>query len=323
MGGLGGGEEGRASFVVVGLRKGQPLPVVGWRRSWRIREVRERWYAPIIVKRVGRYFGFFCEHPRDKEALLENHVSASQLDNSETNRKRRQLQMADTSSKRQKKAEWDSSDEESFSEQQDDQDDMNVDTHLATKVLNQPILVSDHAAIIVDTNSVSFQKNRPYQSENWCLNFPEIGEIICQVWKIDFPGSPSFVLSSRMSVARNRLRHCLGLDRSSVPRHIIISDAAWKNDENRGGLGRSLLKTTLNDNVGKGGYDFGSASSAVHAEALACLKSLKWALMVHLTSVEVYTDSFNMVDRNMVASAHNKAQLAIGWALSFEDIIVI
>uniref|UniRef100_A0A803MAL9 RNase H type-1 domain-containing protein n=1 Tax=Chenopodium quinoa TaxID=63459 RepID=A0A803MAL9_CHEQI len=139
----------------------------------------------------------------------------------------------------------------------------------------------------------------------------------------------------------------LGLEWSSVPRYIIISDAAWKNDENREGLDWSLLQTTLNDNVGKGGYDFGSASSAVHAEALACLKSLKWALKVHLTSVEVYTDSFNLVsmlqgdstqdirlvwtlkeirnrgklfttctirkvDKNMVAGAHNKAQLAIG-----------
>lgn len=37
------------------------------------------------------------------------------------------------------------------------------------KIINQHILVSDHAAIVFETSSLEFKKNRPYQIEDWCL----------------------------------------------------------------------------------------------------------------------------------------------------------
>lgn len=43
-----------------------------------------------------------------------------------------------------------------------------------SRLMNQPILVSDHVAIVFETSTTKVKKNRPYHLENWCLSFTEI-----------------------------------------------------------------------------------------------------------------------------------------------------
>lgn len=75
-----------------------------------------------------------------------------------------------------------------------------------TRIINQPILVSDHAAIILQIEEPKHLRNRPYQLENWCLSFPEIVRSIEEVWKLHIFGSPMYTLSRRMDSVRNTLR---------------------------------------------------------------------------------------------------------------------
>uniref|UniRef100_A0A803M053 Pentatricopeptide repeat-containing protein n=1 Tax=Chenopodium quinoa TaxID=63459 RepID=A0A803M053_CHEQI len=74
-----------------------------------------------------------------------------------------------------------------------------------TKLINQPILFSDHAAIILnDAADTDFIK-RPYRVENWCLNAPAVHDIIVSNFSMFFPGSPMYALSRKLSVSRDRL----------------------------------------------------------------------------------------------------------------------
>ncbi|XP_021715464.1 uncharacterized protein LOC110683408 [Chenopodium quinoa] len=67
-----------------------------------------------------------------------------------------------------------------------------------SRVIHQPILFSDHAAIIFDDTAPSDYTKRPYRIENWCLSAPEVQNIISSVFCLFFPGSPMFALSRKL-----------------------------------------------------------------------------------------------------------------------------
>ncbi|XP_021721367.1 uncharacterized protein LOC110688926 [Chenopodium quinoa] len=73
------------------------------------------------------------------------------------------------------------------------------DTHL----VHQPILFSDHAAIILSDSIDPDHFKQPYRVENWCLSAVEVQGIITSVFSLFFPGSPMFSLSRKLSVSRD------------------------------------------------------------------------------------------------------------------------
>ncbi|XP_021714906.1 uncharacterized protein LOC110682875 [Chenopodium quinoa] len=58
-----------------------------------------------------------------------------------------------------------------------------------TKLLHQPILFSDHAAIILSDTADSGCGKRPYRIENWCLSAPAVHNIIASVFSLFLSGS--------------------------------------------------------------------------------------------------------------------------------------
>ncbi|XP_074293057.1 uncharacterized protein LOC141619961 [Silene latifolia] len=72
----------------------------------------------------------------------------------------------------------------------------------AISVMHLPILVSDHAPIILKFFPPTKVVRRPYRIDNWCLNSPEIAHIVDCAWKLHFPGSPMYVLSRQLSSVR-------------------------------------------------------------------------------------------------------------------------
>ncbi|XP_021750305.1 uncharacterized protein LOC110715993 [Chenopodium quinoa] len=78
------------------------------------------------------------------------------------------------------------------------------------RVVHEPITVSDHAAIIYDTNNQVTKSNRPYQIETWCLVFPEIKGFIDEVWSTHCTGSVMYKFLQRSKWLRNKIkRWCL------------------------------------------------------------------------------------------------------------------
>lgn len=65
---------------------------------------------------------------------------------------------------------------------------------------------------------------------------------------------------------------------------------------NKAGLGWCLGSSMCSELQGKGGCDYTLASSALHAELLACHRTLEWAANLNLQTIEVWTDSSNMVN---------------------------
>lgn len=53
---------------------------------------------------------------------------------------------------------------------------------LNNNIVNQPLVCSDHAVIVLDTEDGVRKKIRPYQIENWCLQYPIIIEMIINNW---------------------------------------------------------------------------------------------------------------------------------------------
>ncbi|XP_021714867.1 uncharacterized protein LOC110682830 [Chenopodium quinoa] len=77
--------------------------------------------------------------------------------------------------------------------------------YLDTRLTHQPILFSDHAAIILADSADYDDIKQPYKIENWCLSVPAIHDIISSIFSMFFPGSPMFALSRKLSVSRDRL----------------------------------------------------------------------------------------------------------------------
>ncbi|XP_074299908.1 uncharacterized protein LOC141631086 [Silene latifolia] len=65
----------------------------------------------------------------------------------------------------------------------------------SASVTHLPILVSDHAPIILTLFPVSTLRRRPYRIDNWCLSFPEVQKLVTTAWDTPFYGSSIFVLS--------------------------------------------------------------------------------------------------------------------------------
>uniref|UniRef100_A0A803MGW7 Uncharacterized protein n=1 Tax=Chenopodium quinoa TaxID=63459 RepID=A0A803MGW7_CHEQI len=73
-------------------------------------------------------------------------------------------------------------------------------------IMHQPILFSDHAAIIFTDTIDRSVIRRPYRIENWCLEAKEVVELISATCLVHFSGSPQFDLSRCLSVIRDKLR---------------------------------------------------------------------------------------------------------------------
>ncbi|XP_021866146.1 uncharacterized protein [Spinacia oleracea] len=70
------------------------------------------------------------------------------------------------------------------------------------RVFNEPIVCSDHATILYNSDCVTRSSNRPYQIESWCLQFPEIKELVHSSWNSRSLGSPMFRLSNSLKKLR-------------------------------------------------------------------------------------------------------------------------
>ncbi|XP_021745336.1 uncharacterized protein LOC110711266 [Chenopodium quinoa] len=74
------------------------------------------------------------------------------------------------------------------------------------RVFHEPIVVSNHAAILYDSNSLVLRSNRPYQMERWCLSFPEIGNFILEGLGMECVGSDMFRLMAQPKWVRKMMR---------------------------------------------------------------------------------------------------------------------
>ncbi|XP_021722577.1 uncharacterized protein LOC110690060 [Chenopodium quinoa] len=79
-----------------------------------------------------------------------------------------------------------------------------------SRLLNQPILISDHAAIFFDDSPFIQLSNRPYQLDNWCLEYQDIHDFVLSTWQRNVNGSPMFTLSKNMQHVKSLIRNwCL------------------------------------------------------------------------------------------------------------------
>ncbi|XP_021743840.1 uncharacterized protein LOC110709888 [Chenopodium quinoa] len=67
-----------------------------------------------------------------------------------------------------------------------------------SRIINQPLVASDHAAIIFDNDAISRIAKRPYQVENWCLDFHDIRTIIKEEWRRPITESPMYCLTRKL-----------------------------------------------------------------------------------------------------------------------------
>lgn len=69
----------------------------------------------------------------------------------------------------------------------------------------------------------------------------------------------------------------------SVDSHILAIDGDWRKGSNTMGIGW-VLQTTDGRTI-QGGGDYGLATSAIYAEAMASLKALHWAHARNITTI--------------------------------------
>ncbi|XP_021747558.1 uncharacterized protein LOC110713414 [Chenopodium quinoa] len=72
------------------------------------------------------------------------------------------------------------------------------------RIFHEPIVVSDHAVIIYDSNPSMPRSNRPYQIERWCLRYNSIEGMTNDIWDITMNGFSMFVLAKHLNLFRNR-----------------------------------------------------------------------------------------------------------------------
>ena len=75
-----------------------------------------------------------------------------------------------------------------------------------TFLQNLPITHSDHAPIFLQTQVTTRFARRPYQIENWSLNYDEVNMMVYEIWNMHIVGSPSYRLTRRLQILRNRLK---------------------------------------------------------------------------------------------------------------------
>ncbi|XP_074266827.1 uncharacterized protein LOC141590115 [Silene latifolia] len=100
----------------------------------------------------------------------------------------------------------------------------------AASIMHLPILVSDHAQIILKFFHPSRTCKCPYRLDNWCLGSPEIAHIVACAWALPVTGSPMYILSRRLASVRfsimqwvihHRLSH--GINWSEIQRKTHCS----------------------------------------------------------------------------------------------------
>lgn len=74
------------------------------------------------------------------------------------------------------------------------------------RVFHEPLLCSDHAAIMYDTDYILDTSTRPYQIEAWFLLFPEIKDLIIELWPLIIEGSTCFLLAKTLRRVRTGLQ---------------------------------------------------------------------------------------------------------------------
>ncbi|XP_021721866.1 uncharacterized protein LOC110689389 [Chenopodium quinoa] len=75
----------------------------------------------------------------------------------------------------------------------------------ATSVQHQPILFSDHAAIVLCDSLPASRCKRSYMIESWCLRASEVADIVQSIFRTSIPGSHMFSLSKKLCLLRHRL----------------------------------------------------------------------------------------------------------------------
>ncbi|XP_074304136.1 uncharacterized protein LOC141638690 [Silene latifolia] len=109
----------------------------------------------------------------------------------------------------------------------------------AAFVLHLPILVSDHAPIILHLLPVTKPFRRPYRLDNWCLQFPEIADIVGRAWATNISGSSMFSLSRKLALVRFKVMEW-------VINHRTSHDINWadiSNDLDSAGMDISDLSS--------------------------------------------------------------------------------
>ncbi|XP_021717469.1 uncharacterized protein LOC110685287 [Chenopodium quinoa] len=79
-----------------------------------------------------------------------------------------------------------------------------------SRLINQPILISDQAAIFFDDFLFTQRSNRPYQLDNWFLDCQDIHDFVLTTWQRHTSGSPMFILSKNLQHVKSLVRNwCL------------------------------------------------------------------------------------------------------------------
>lgn len=88
-------------------------------------------------------------------------------------------------------------------------------------IVNLPILVSDHAPILLDTQPATNKKCRTLKVDAWCLDFQQVAEIIKKGWNTSMDGSPMYSCSRKLQQIKYSLA---GWCREFKLTHNIIWD---------------------------------------------------------------------------------------------------
>lgn len=75
-----------------------------------------------------------------------------------------------------------------------------------TNIRNLPIIHSDHGPILLQTTQAPWSRRRPYQIENWSLQFNDVKTIIVEIWEIQFLGSTAYTITRWLDMLRTRLK---------------------------------------------------------------------------------------------------------------------
>ncbi|XP_057250113.1 uncharacterized protein LOC130591192 [Beta vulgaris subsp. vulgaris] len=73
------------------------------------------------------------------------------------------------------------------------------------RILNMPILISDHSPILLISSPVYSKKKSPIKMESWCFDFKEVETLISNHWKVSYSGSPMYKVAQKCRSVRYKL----------------------------------------------------------------------------------------------------------------------